>query len=167
MTRIKTTPEVKDHAGILLANDMLVKSPNGRMFLKPEKANDDTFVQAVIKKQVSIVGGTVPVVWKEVAPDSGIANALICSDNSKAFVRIPITELKDKEKYEKEIAGKYDFDVTYEFLDKMVKADIATWASQRGIAVDTKLTKDKMINYILNYKPVEIDNGSIEGTEKV
>jgi len=44
MTRIKTTPEVKDKAGVLLANDMLIKSPNGRMFLKPEKANDDAFV---------------------------------------------------------------------------------------------------------------------------
>lgn len=167
MTRINTTPEVKDHAGILLANDMLVKSPNGRMFLKPEKANDDAFIQAIIKKQVSIVGGTTPVVWKVVAPDSGIANALICSDNSKAFVRIPITELKDKDKYEKEISG-YDFNVTYEFLDKMVKADIATWASQRGITVNTKLTKVKMINYILNYKPVEIDNDNgIERTKEV
>lgn len=99
MTRINTTPEVKDKAGILLANDMLVKSPNGRMFLKPEKIYDEKFIQAVIKKQVEIVGGTTPKVWKE--SEKGIL-----ADDNKKYEQVDITKLTDKDKYKKDITVK-------------------------------------------------------------
>ena len=105
MTRIKTTPEVKDHAGILLANDMLVKSPNGRMFLKPEKMYDDTFISAVIKKDVEIVGGTTPEVWVE------DIKGTVESEDGKKYSRKKITELTDKDKYAKEILFKQEKEV--------------------------------------------------------
>lgn len=99
MTRINTTPEVKDKAGVLLANDMLVKSPNGRMFLKPEKIYDEKFIQAVIKKEVEIVGGTCPKVWKESAKGT-------LDKNGKTYEEVEITKLTDKDKYKKEITVK-------------------------------------------------------------
>lgn len=99
MTRINTTPEVKDKAGVLLANDMLVKSPNGRMFLKPEKIYDEKFIQAVIKKEVEIVGGTCPKVWKESAKGT-------LDENGKTYEEIEITKLTDKDKYQEKITPK-------------------------------------------------------------
>jgi len=99
MTRINTTPEVKDKAGVLLANDILVKSPNGRMFLKKEKIYDEKFIQAVIKKDVEIVGGTTPRVWKESATG-------ILADDGKKYEQVDITKLTEKDKYKKDITVK-------------------------------------------------------------
>ena len=99
MTRINTAPEVKDKANKLLANDMLIKSPNGRMFLKPEKMHDALFISAVIKKEVEIVGGTCPKVWKE--SEKGIL-----ADDNKKYEQVDITKLTDKDKYKKDITVK-------------------------------------------------------------
>ena len=99
MVRINTTPEVKDNVGKLLANDMLIKSPNGRMFLKPEKMHDALFISAVIKKEVEIVGGTCPKVWKESAKGT-------LADDGKKYEYVDITKLTDKDKYKKDITVK-------------------------------------------------------------
>jgi len=143
MTRIKTTPEVKDKAGVLLANDMLIKSPNGRMFLKPEKANDDAFVQAVIKKQVEIVGGTTPTRNKVVPV--GTKGAMVTADNSEAFIKVPITELTDKDTYwtDKGLMEK-NFTVDEKMLNGMTVTELKVWASKRGI----KLTATKKADII-------------------
>ena len=143
MTRINTTPEVKDKAGILLANDMLVKSPNGRMFLKPEKANDDAFVQAVIKKQVEIVGGTTPTRNKVVPV--GTEGAMVTADNSEAFIKVPITELTDKDSYWTDNGLKEkNFSVDEKMLNGMTVTELKAWASKRGI----KLTATKKADII-------------------
>ncbi len=143
MTRIKTTPEVKDKAGVLLANDMLIKSPNGRMFLKPEKANDDAFVQAVIKKQVEIVGGTTPTRNKVVPV--GTKGAMVTADNSEAFIKVPITELTDKDSYWTDNGLKEkNFSVDEKMLNGMTVTELKAWASKRGI----KLTATKKADII-------------------
>ena len=143
MTRINTTPEVKDKAGILLANDMLVKSPNGRMFLKPEKANDDAFVQAVIKKQVEIVGGTTPTRNKVVPV--GTEGAMVTADNSEAYIKVPITELTDKDSYWTDSGLKEkNFTVDEKMLNGMTVTELKAWASKRGI----KLTATKKADII-------------------
>ena len=143
MTRIKTTPEVKDKAGVLLANDMLIKSPNGRMFLKPEKANDDAFVQAVIKKQVEIVGGTTPTRNKVVPV--GTKGAMVTADNSEAFIKVPITELTDKDSYWTDSGLKEkNFTVDEKMLNGMTVTELKVWASKRGI----KLTATKKADII-------------------
>lgn len=143
MTRINTTPEVKDKAGILLANDMLIKSPNGRMFLKPEKANDDAFVQAVIKKQVEIIGGTTPTRNKVVPV--GTEGAMTTADNSEAFIKVPITELTDKDSYwtDEGLKSK-DFTVDEKFINAMTITELKAWATKRGI----KLTATKKADFI-------------------
>jgi hypothetical protein len=147
MTRINTTPEVKDKAGILLANDMLVKSPNGRMFLKPDKANDDAFVQAVIKKQVEIVGGTTPTRNKVVPV--GTEGAMTTADNSEAFIKVPITELTDKDSYwtDEGLKSK-EFTVDEKFLNAMTVTELKAWATKRGIKL-TATKKADMIKEIL------------------
>jgi hypothetical protein len=147
MTRINTTPEVKDKAGVLLANDMLVKSPNGRMFLKPEKANDDAFVQAVIKRQVEIVGGTTPTRNKVVPV--GTEGALTTADNTEAFIKVPITELTDKDSYwtDEGLKSK-DFTVDEKFLNGMTVTELKAWATKRGIKL-TATKKADMIKDIL------------------
>ena len=143
MTRINTTPEVKDKAGVLLANDILVKSPNGRMFLKPEKANDDAFVQAVIKKQVEIVGGTTPTRNKVVPV--GTEGAMVTADNSEAFIKVPITELTDKDSYWTDNGLKEkNFTVDEKMLNGMTVTELKAWASKRGI----KLTATKKADII-------------------
>ena len=143
MTRINTTPEVKDKAGILLANDMLIKSPNGRMFLKSEKANDDAFVQAVIKKQVEIVGGTTPTRNKVVPV--GTEGAMVTADNSEAFIKVPITELTDKDSYWTDNGLKEkNFSVDEKMLNGMTVTQLKAWASARGI----KLTATKKADII-------------------
>ncbi len=143
MTRINTTPEVKDKAGVLLANDILVKSPNGRMFLKPEKANDDAFVQAVIKKQVEIVGGTTPTRNKVVPV--GTEGAMVTADNSEAFIKVPITELTDKDSYWTDNGLKEkNFSVDEKMLNGMTVTELKAWASKRGI----KLTATKKADII-------------------
>ena len=143
MTRINTTPEVKDKAGVLLANDILVKSPNGRMFLKPEKANDDAFVQAVIKKQVEIVGGTTPTRNKVVPV--GTEGAMVTADNSEAFIKVPITELTDKDSYWTDSGLKEkNFTVDEKMLNGMTVTELKVWASKRGI----KLTATKKADII-------------------
>jgi hypothetical protein len=147
MTRINTTPEVKDKAGILLANDMLVKSPNGRMFLKPDKANDDAFVQAVIKKQVEIVGGTTPTRNKVVPV--GTEGAMTTADNSEAFIKVPITELTDKDSYWTDEGMKSkDFTVDEKFINAMTVTELKAWATKRGIKL-TATKKADMIKEIL------------------
>ena len=143
MTRINTTPEVKDKAGVLLANDILVKSPNGRMFLKPEKANDDAFVQAVIKKQVEIVGGTTPTRNKVVPV--GTEGAMVTADNSEAFIKVPITELTDKDSYWTDNGLKEkNFTVDEKMLNGMTVTELKAWATKRGI----KLTATKKADII-------------------
>ena len=147
MTRINTTPEVKDKAGTLLANDILVKSPNGRMFLKPEKANDDAFVQAVIKKQVEIVGGATPTRNKVVPV--GTEGAMTTADNSEAFIKVPITELTDKDSYwtDEGLKSK-NFTVDEKFLNAMTVTELKAWATKRGIKL-TATKKADMIKEIL------------------
>lgn len=147
MTRINTTPEVKDKAGILLANDLLIKSPNGRMFVKPEKMEDDAFVQAVVKKQVEIVGGTTPTRNKVVPV--GTEGALTTADNSEAFIKVPITELTDKDTYwtDEGLKSK-DFVVDEKFLSAMTVTQLKAWASARGIKL-TETVKAKIIIQIL------------------
>ena len=147
MTRINTTPEVKDKAGVLLANDLLIKSPNGRMFLKPEKANDDAFVQAVIKKQVEIVGGTTPTRNKVVPV--GTEGAMTTADNTEAFIKVPITELTDKDSYwtDEGLKSK-DFTVDEKFLNGMTVTELKAWATKRGIKL-TATKKADMIKEIL------------------
>ena len=136
MTRINTTPEVKDKSGILLANDILIKSPNGRMFVKPEKVDDDKFVQAVIKKQVEIVGGTTPTRNKVVPV--GTEGAMTTADNSEAFIKVPITELTDKDSYWTDLSSK-NFEITEAFLESMTVSQLKAWATERGITL--KATK--------------------------
>ena len=147
MTRIKTTPEVKDKAGVLLANDMLIKSPNGRMFVKPEKMEDDAFVQAVIKKQIEIVGGTTPTRNKVVPV--GTEGAMVTADNSEAFIKVPITELTDKDSYwtDEGLKSK-DFTVDEKFLNAMTVTELKAWATKRGIKL-TATKKADMIKEIL------------------
>ncbi|HPJ39806.1 MAG TPA: hypothetical protein PLT75_15290 [Spirochaetota bacterium] len=148
MTRINTTPEVKDKKGVLLANDLLVKSPNGRMFLKPEKANDDAFVQAVIKKQVEIVGGTTPTRNKVVPV--GTEGAKVTADNSEAFIEVPITELTDKDSYwTNEGLKEKNFTVDEKFLNSMTVTQLKAWATKRGIKL-TETLKAKIIEQILD-----------------
>ena len=147
MTRINTTPEVKDKAGILLANDMLIKSPNGRMFLKSEKANDDAFVQAVIKRQVEIVGGTTPTRNKVVPV--GTEGAMVTADNSEAFIKVPITELTDKDSYWTDNGLKEkNFSVDEKMLNGMTVTELKAWASKRGIKL-TATKKEDIISEIL------------------
>ena len=147
MTRIKTTPEVKDKAGVLLANDILVKSPNGRMFVKPEKMEDDAFVQAVIKKQIEIVGGTTPTRNKVVPV--GTEGAMVTADNSEAFIKVPITELTDKDSYwtDEGLKSK-DFTVDEKMLNGMTVTELKAWATKRGIKL-TATKKADMIKEIL------------------
>jgi len=147
MTRINTTPEVKDKAGVLLANDILVKSPNGRMFVKPEKMEDDAFVQAVIKKQIEIVGGTTPTRNKVVPV--GTEGAMVTADNSEAFIKVPITELTDKDSYwtDEGLKSK-DFTVDEKMLNGMTVTELKAWATKRGIKL-TATKKADMIKEIL------------------
>ena len=147
MTRINTTPEVKDKKGVLLANDLLIKSPNGRMFLKPEKMSDDKFITSVIKKDVEIVGGTTPKVFKVVPV--GTEGAKVTADNSEAFIEVPITELTDKDSYwTKEGISEKNFTVDEKFLNAMTVTQLKAWAMARGIKL-TETVKAKIINQIL------------------
>lgn len=143
MTRINTTPEVKDNKGVLLANDMLIKSPNGRMFLKPEKMHDDKFVLSVIKKDVEIVGGTTPKVNKVVPV--GTKGAMVTADNTEAFIKVPITELTDKDSYWTDSGLKEkNFTVDEKMLNGMTVTELKAWATKRGI----KLTATKKADII-------------------
>ena len=147
MTRINTTPEVKDKKGVLLANDLLIKSPNGRMFLKPEKMSDDKFITSVIKKDVEIVGGTTPKVFKVVPV--GTEGAMTTADNSEAFIKVPITELTDKDSYwtDEGLKSK-NFTVDEKFLNAMTVTELKAWATKRGIKL-TATKKADMIKEIL------------------
>ena len=147
MTRINTTPEVKDKKGVLLANDLLIKSPNGRMFLKPEKMSDDKFITSVIKKDVEIVGGTTPKVFKVVPV--GTEGAMTTADNSEAFIKVPITELTDKDSYwtDEGLKSK-EFTVDEKFLNAMTVTELKAWATKRGIKL-TATKKADMIKEIL------------------
>lgn len=147
MTRIKTTSEVKDNGDKLSANDLLIKSPNGRMFVKPEKMEDDAFVQAVIKKQIEIVGGTTPTRNKVVPV--GTKGAMVTADNSEAFIKVPITELTDKDSYwtDKGLMEK-NFTVDEKFLSSMTVTQLKAWATKRGIKL-TETLKAKIIAEIL------------------
>ena len=148
MTRINTTPEVKDKKGILLANDLLIKSPNGRMFLKPEKMHESAFISSVIKKDVEIVGGTCPKVHKVVPV--GTEGAKVTADNSEAFLSVPITELTDKDSYwTDEGLKEKNFTVDEKFLNAMTVTQLKVWASARGIKV-TETVKAKIIAQILD-----------------
>lgn len=148
MTRINTTPEVKDKKGVLLANDLLVKSPNGRMFLKPEKMSDDKFITSVIKKDVEIVGGTTPKVFKVVPV--GTEGAKVTADNSEAFIEVPITELTDKDSYwTNEGLKEKNFTVDEKFLNSMTVTQLKAWATKRGIKL-TETLKAKIIEQILD-----------------
>lgn len=66
MVRIKNTPQIKDKKGVILANDILVKAPNGKMFINESKMQDDAFLQSIVDGDVQIVGGKTPDVWVEV-----------------------------------------------------------------------------------------------------
>lgn len=54
-------PMIKiNKTGALVIEDLFVLTPNGKIYVKPEKVNDDSFIQKVIKKDVTIINSAIP-----------------------------------------------------------------------------------------------------------
>jgi len=144
MVRIKNVPEIKDVTNVLLANEILLKAPNGRMFVKESTANEESFFSKVIKGDVEIVGGKTPKVYVEDAEGD------ITSLDGKKYKYVEITELKGKSspKYTK---IKPETTVTYEFLDAMTIDAMKKWTlNNHGVKVPANYSKkDTIIKYIL------------------
>lgn len=141
-------PMVKiNKTGALVIDDLFVLTPNGKMYVKPEKVNDDTFIQKVIKKDVSIVNSAVPKRHKVVPV--GTEGARVAADNSEAFLEVPITELTDKDSYwtDEGLKSK-NFTVDEKFLNSMTVTQLKAWAVKRGIKL-TETVKAKIIAQIL------------------
>lgn len=131
----------KDDA--LKVSDIYVLTPNGKVYVKPEKVNDDTFIQSVIKKDVEILNSAIPTRNKVVPV--GTAGALTTADNTEAFIKVPITELTDKDSYWTDNGLKEkEFTVDEKLLNAMTVSDLKVWASKRGI----KLTATKKADII-------------------
>jgi len=137
-------PMVKiNKAGALNIEDLLVLTPNGKIYVKPEKINDDAFVQKVIKKDVEIINSAIPTRNKVVPV--GTEGAMVTADNSEAFIKVPITELTDKDSYWTDNGLKEkNFTVDEKMLNGMTVTDLKAWASKRGI----KLTATKKADII-------------------
>lgn len=141
-------PMVKiNKTGALVIDDLFVLTPNGKMYVKPEKINDDTFIQKVIKKDVSIVNSAIPKRHKVVPV--GTEGAMTTADNTEAFIKVPITELTDKDSYwtDEGLKSK-DFTVDEKFLNAMTVTELKAWATKRGIKL-TATKKADMIKEIL------------------
>ena len=141
-------PMVKiNKAGALNIEDLLVLTPNGKIYVKPEKINDDAFVQKVIKKDVEIINSAIPTRNKVVPV--GTEGAMVTADNSEAFIKVPITELTDKDSYWTDSGLKEkNFTVDEKMLNGMTVTELKVWASKRGIKL-TATKKADMIKEIL------------------
>ena len=141
-------PMVKiNKTGALIVEDLFVLTPNGKIYVKPEKVNDDTFIQKVIKKDVEIINSAIPTRNKVVPV--GTEGAMVTADNSEAFIKVPITELTDKDSYWTDNGLKEkNFSVDEKFLNGMTVTELKAWASKRGIKLKSK-TRDDIINEIL------------------
>lgn len=143
MPRINQLSQISDKKGLMLANELELKSPNGKMFVKKEVMESDAFIQKVIKKDVEIVGGTTPTRNKVVPV--GTEGAMVTADNSEAFIKVPITELTDKDSYWTDNGLKEkNFTVDEKMLNGMTVTELKAWSSKRGI----KLTATKKADII-------------------
>ena len=142
-------PMVKiNKTGALVIEDLFVLTPNGKIYVKPEKVNDDSFIQKVIKKDVTIINSAIPKRNKVVPV--GTEGAKVTADNSEAFLSVPITELTDKDSYwTNEGLKEKNFTVDEKFLNGMTVTQLKAWASARGIKL-TETVKAKIIAQILD-----------------
>jgi len=143
MPRINQLSQISDKKGLMLANELELKSPNGKMFVKKEVMESDAFIQKVIKKDVEIINSAIPTRNKVVPV--GTEGAMVAADNSEAFIKVPITELTDKDSYwtDKGLMEK-NFTVDEKFLSSMTVTQLKAWATKRGI----KLTATKKADII-------------------
>jgi len=137
-------PMVKiNKAGALIVEDLFVLTPNGKMFVKKEVMESDAFIQKVIKKDVEIINSAIPTRNKVVPV--GTEGAMVTADNSEAFIKVPITELTDKDSYWTDSGLKEkNFTVDEKMLNGMTVTELKVWASKRGI----KLTATKKADII-------------------
>lgn len=137
-------PMIKiNKAGSLVIDDLFVLTPNGKMYVKPEKVNDDTFIQKVIKKDIEIINSAIPKRNKVVPV--GTEGAMTTADNSEAFIKVPITELTDKDSYWTDNGLKEkNFSVDEKMLNGMTVTELKVWATKRGV----KLTATKKADII-------------------
>jgi len=147
MPRINQLSQISDKKGLMLANELELKSPNGKMFVKKEVMESDAFIQKVIKKDVEIINSAIPTRNKVVPV--GTEGAMVTADNSEAFIKVPITELTDKDSYwtDEGLKSK-DFTVDEKFLNGMTVTELKAWATKRGIKL-TATKKADMIKEIL------------------
>jgi hypothetical protein len=147
MPRINQLSQISDEKGLMLANELELKSPNGKMFVKKEVMESDTFIQKVIKKDIEIINSAIPTRNKVVPV--GTKGATVTADNTEAFIKVPITELTDKDSYWTDDGLKEkNFVVTYEFLDAKTIAELKAWAKDRGITLKSTKKAD-IINELL------------------
>jgi len=141
-------PMVKiNKAGALIVEDLFVLTPNGKMFVKKEVMESDAFIQKVIKKDVEIINSAIPTRNKVVPV--GTEGAMVTADNSEAFIKVPITELTDKDSYWTDSGLKEkNFTVDEKMLNGMTVTELKVWASKRGIKL-TATKKADMIKEIL------------------
>jgi hypothetical protein len=147
MPRINQLSQISDKKGLMLANELELKSPNGKMFVKKEVMESDAFIQKVIKKDVEIINSAIPTRNKVVPV--GTEGAMVTADNSEAFIKVPITELTDKDSYwtDKGLMEK-NFTVDEKFLSSMTVTQLKAWATKRGIKL-TETVKAKIIAQII------------------
>ena len=147
MPRINQLSQISDKKGLMLANELELKSPNGKMFVKKEVMESDAFIQKVIKKDVEIINSAIPTRNKVVPV--GTEGAMVTADNSEAFIKVPITELTDKDSYWTDNGLKEkDFTVDEKMLNGMTVTELKAWATKRGIKL-TATKKADMIKEIL------------------
>lgn len=143
MPRINQLSQISDKKGLMLANELELKSPNGKMFVKKEVMESDAFIQKVIKKDVEIINSAIPT-RNKVVP-AGTEGAMVTADNSEAFIKVPITELTDKDSYWTDNGLKEkNFSVDEKMLNGMTVTELKVWATKRGI----KLTATKKADII-------------------
>lgn len=143
MPRINQLSQISDKKGLMLANELELKSPNGKMFVKKEVMASDAFIQKVIKKDVEIINSAIPTRNKVVPV--GTEGAMVTADNSEAFIKVPITELTDKDSYWTDNGLKEkNFSVDEKMLNGMTVTELKVWATKRGI----KLTATKKADII-------------------
>ena len=143
MPRINQLSQISDEKGLMLANELELKSPNGKMFVKKEVMESDAFIQKVIKKDVTILNSAIPKRNKVVPV--GTEGAMVTANNSEAFIKVPITELTDKDSYWTDNGLKEkNFSVDEKMLNGMTVTELKVWATKRGI----KLTATKKADII-------------------
>ena len=140
MPRINQLSQISDKKGLMLANELELKSPNGKMFVKKEVMESDTFIQKVIKKDIEIINSAIPTRNKVVPV--GTKGATVTADNTEAFIKVPITELTDKDSYWTDDGLKEkNFVVDEKLLNAMTVTELKAWASKRNIKLaSTKKT---------------------------